>query len=545
MVASGEGALPENVSPWIEAFPDGVLIVGNLGQVVSVNSTAVRILGYEPGELLGRRVDTVFPDATSLNEPDLWKQAGANPSGVVRLQTGLPSNARRKDASIVRVEVQAAPIRLPGFNGILCTLRQTKPVEPERPSPMSLVERSLAEAQETTHVGSWEWRLPTGEFSWSDELYRLHGHEPGAFPVSFDRTLELVDPSDRERVRQHWLELRKLPAPKGPLRAIEFRILAADRGPRWIRSESRAFGDAHGNPERLIGTYQDITESKLEERKLLSGLHQAAEIELLRERDQFKTQLINIAAHELATPLTPIKLQVHLLKQGIEQRSQADQEKSLEILDRNVDRLAALVKDILEVARLQAGRLPIRKERFDLQKIVEEAVASFRQTAQHAGLSFTSDSPNGVFVFGDPKRVVQVLFNLIDNAIKFTSPPGRVHVEVRTNGGEALVHVKDSGVGMTAEQMSKLFQPFTQVHEHLVPGRKGTGLGLFIGRSIIELHGGKIWAESDGPGQGSSFRFSVPLVTVEPPTRVRGPVPQREEEIHREEAFSKRLKELV
>lgn len=240
--------------------------------------------------------------------------------------------------------------------------------------------------------------------------------------------------------------------------------------------------------------------------------------ERLRELDQLKTQFLNNAAHELRTPLTPIKLQMHLLKTSRAGPVDERQQKALHLMDRNIERLNVLVQDLLEVARLQAGKLTMQKQRTDLHKLIDEAVESFRESALLAGVAL-EHGPGGepLVADADPKRVIQVMFNLLNNAIKFTPAGGRVSVEASRSGDAALVRVRDSGRGLQGEDIPRLFTPFTQVHGGLEVTQPGSGLGLYICRGIVEQHGGRIWAESPGLGKGSTFSFALPLAA--PPQR--------------------------
>jgi signal transduction histidine kinase len=251
----------------------------------------------------------------------------------------------------------------------------------------------------------------------------------------------------------------------------------------------------------------------------------AFELQAAHERlvqiDRFKTQFINNAAHELGTPLTPIRVQLHLLEESRSGELNEQQRKAVEMLNRNVQRLAALVQDVLDVARLQAGRLSVNPEPMELGPAVEEAVESFRPAAEQAGLELAAYAPADLVVLADPKRVAQVLTNLLSNAIKFTPRGGRVQVRVRRQGGEAVLEVRDTGLGLTEEQARRLFQPFSQVHDALQNPKGGSGLGLFICRGFIEQQGGRISCASPGPGRGTTFTVTLP---TEDAVVARGPV---------------------
>lgn len=235
----------------------------------------------------------------------------------------------------------------------------------------------------------------------------------------------------------------------------------------------------------------------------------------LKELDAQRSQAIGTAALELATPLAPIREQLEALKSRGASLEPPLKE-GFAHLERNVGRIEAVAQDLLEVARFQAGFTPLERERIDLGEVVREAAGSFREAAQEAGidLELAVPGPGEVEVFVDPRRVVQVMFNLLGNAIHFTPRGGRVRVEARLAGGMGLVRVADTGQGIAPEGLQRLFHPFVQVHEG-GPEPLGTGLGLFISKGLVELHGGQIWAESEGPGKGSAFTFTLPLAGAE------------------------------
>lgn len=236
---------------------------------------------------------------------------------------------------------------------------------------------------------------------------------------------------------------------------------------------------------------------------------QEAELQSMREMQALKTQFFNAAAHELGSPLTPIRLQAARLRELGATLDPAAR-RSLEILERNVERMARLNQDILDVARLQAGRLPIDKRPVEVKALVRDAVDTFEPLAREAGIGLTATCPEGVLVEGDEQRLMQVLCNLVGNALKFTPRGGVVALDVVASGHDVRVSVRDNGPGLTTDQVARLFQPFSQVLGERQPHGVGAGLGLFICRGIVELHGGRIACRSGGPGQGCTFSFAVP-----------------------------------
>ncbi|MCA1813158.1 MAG: PAS domain-containing sensor histidine kinase [Halobacteriales archaeon] len=292
-------------------------------------------------------------------------------------------------------------------------------------------------------------------------------------------------------------------------------------GQRWLEFAVAPVRDEGPSPGTRC-LFRDVTEQHRAEEERRRSEERAAEIARLRDLDRLKTQFINTAAHELCTPLTPIKLQVEMLREGKAAGLTPAQLRSLQILDRNVDRLNDLVADVLAVARLQAGRMTVVQEPMDLRDVVNDAVESFRDVAERAGVRLTAHVER-LPVDGDRKRLAQVLFNLVDNAVKFTPRGGSIRVEASAQGQEAVVRVADTGAGIAAEDIARLFQPFTQVHDTSQMTRAGTGLGLFISRGIVELHGGSLGCESAGPGQGTTFTMRLPLLAAAEPARAAVP----------------------
>jgi PAS domain S-box-containing protein len=282
--------------------------------------------------------------------------------------------------------------------------------------------------------------------------------------------------------------------------------------------DGRVF-ERYSQPQRIGGksagrvwSFRDVTERVRAERERLAAMERLQELERLKALDAFKTQFINTAAHELGTPLTPIKVQMHLLRRMRLGGQSEEERRALDILDRNLERLHQLVKDMLESARIQAGRLTIERAPVDVNRMVMEALETYQDPAKAAGVSLEVRMTPDLWVEGDAKRLTQVMFNLLSNALKFTAPGGRITVTTHGKGDEAWVEVRDTGSGLRPQDIPRLFQPFTQVHDTMQRTQPGAGLGLYISRSIVELHGGSILAESPGPGEGATFSFVLPTL---------------------------------
>lgn len=261
----------------------------------------------------------------------------------------------------------------------------------------------------------------------------------------------------------------------------------------------------------VSSTIRDVTERKRAERTQREAEERLREVERLQEINAFKSQFINAAAHELKTPLTALQVQLYILRKERSAGRPLPEKDPVEILDRNIRRLGTLVDDLLDAARLQAARLGVRRERFDLVPVARRTVGMFEAQAQQLGVDLHAALAPELWVESDPDRLTQVLQNLLSNALKFTPAGGRVGVEAMAVAGDAVVAVHDTGVGLSQDQVGKLFQPFVRLHEATQTKVGGTGLGLYLSKGLVELMGGRIWCESPGPGGGSTFLLSLPL----------------------------------
>ncbi len=362
-------------------------------------------------------------------------------------------------------------------------------------------EAMLAEAQQLAALGSWEWDVARNRVVWSDELYRIFGVEPAAFSSTYEAYLALVHPDDQARVRGEiegaLRELRPM--------AFEHRIIRPDGAIRDVASTGKVLMDPAGHPARMVGTAQDITARKALEAQLV------AQNARLRELDQLKTNFVNSVSHELRTPLTTIRGYAEFLEDQIGGPLEPAQQAFVAHIQAAAQRLERLVDDLLDYARIEAGTFTLQIAEGDLAARVREIAESFRPQAADAHVTLVTDLPaEPVPVQLDLPRIGQVITNLISNAIKFSPPDRTVRVTLRPDPTELLVEVADEGSGIAPEEMSRLFQRFSQ----LEAGRRkqrGTGLGLSISKALVEAHGGRIGVHSE-PGAGTTFWFRVPRV---------------------------------
>jgi PAS domain S-box-containing protein len=231
--------------------------------------------------------------------------------------------------------------------------------------------------------------------------------------------------------------------------------------------------------------------------------------------DRMKSELISIVSHQLRTPMTSIKGYTDLLYLETVGEINEAQRRFLSIIKSNADRLALLANDLLDISHIETGRIRFNLEFIHISAIGDEVAASLRGQTEEKGLSLELDIPEGLPpIYGDRDRVTQILTNLIDNARHYTPAGGQITVSAQVRGNFLQVSVADTGIGIAPEDQEKIFDRFYRTDHPLVQEVAGTGLGLSIAKSFVEMHGGKIWVQSE-PGQGSTFSFTLPFAEGE------------------------------
>jgi PAS domain S-box-containing protein len=260
-----------------------------------------------------------------------------------------------------------------------------------------------------------------------------------------------------------------------------------------------------GDRRLFTGIVRDVTERKLLEEELRHRAEQLAEAD--RRKDEFLAML----AHELRNPLAPIRHSLSILAPRA--RDDAELYTTWDVVDRQVEHLTRLVDDLLDVSRITSGKVELQKETTDVADAVKRAAAEARPFIDARRLTLTVSLPaDPLRVEADPVRLTQVLNNLLNNAAKYTEPGGVVTIGAERRDGHAVLVVRDTGVGIAPEFLPRVFDLFSQQDSSLARTRGGLGVGLTLVRNLVEMHGGSVEAESDGPGKGSTFVVRLPLV---------------------------------
>jgi len=230
----------------------------------------------------------------------------------------------------------------------------------------------------------------------------------------------------------------------------------------------------------------------------------------LRDADRRKDEFLAILAHELRNPLAPIRNSLHILRLTGEHAPSA--ERVGEMMERQVNHMVRLVDDLLEVSRITRGQIELRKEPTDLSTVVRSAIEASRPLIESAGHELTVTLPDiPLTVEGDPVRLAQILSNLLNNAAKYTDPGGKISLEVRREDASAVLSVRDTGMGIPTDMLSRVFEMFMQVDRQADRAQGGLGIGLTLVKRLVEMHGGTVQARSEGAGRGTEFEVRLPV----------------------------------
>jgi len=301
-------------------------------------------------------------------------------------------------------------------------------------------------------------------------------------------------------------------ARKALLNLTEDLTRARDTLEARVKERTAELEEAKSNLEQKVG--ERTAELEKSRRAVIHMMKDLKDdMEKLKVIDRMKTEFLSMVSHELRTPLTPIKGYLYLLTSEKIGTLTDQQKKALEIISRQSEHLQTLIDSILDLSRIERGQpLPLKKEPMSIKAAIEEVAEAMKIQAQAKQLNLILEiQENLPTIMGDSIKIKRALTNLLGNAFKFTPEGGEVKVRAFAEDSSLRVEVIDNGIGLAPENLTKIFEKFYQVDSSITRAAGGMGMGLPIAKEIVELHGGKIWAESEGLGKGSKFIFTLPI----------------------------------
>ncbi|MCA9637641.1 MAG: PAS domain S-box protein, partial [Myxococcales bacterium] len=498
---------------------------------------------------LGRSVAEIFPEVWDELRPifDGVMTRGESSYFEERLFP-LDRDGRREEAYFT---IGYSPVYLAdgAVGGVLVTLQETTALLRQQ---RSLREREalLRTILENSSDGINMLDLRTGRYVFMSpaqvELTGFTVEEMNGFTV--EEAYARVHPDDRAiSIEQQ----RRVVAGEDPGPAhAEYRWRVKSGEYRWFSDSRRLIRDENGEAVAMVGVSREITEQKAAEAaiqranaRLAEAVEEAEERsrrlraseeklqhlnEELARADEAKNRFLAVLSHELRNPLTPIQMGLEIL--GAEPSPNEKTRRALGIIGRQVDRLSRLVDDLLDLNRIQSGKIELRRASVDLRALTVQAAEDHQATLDRAGVALdVALGPAPVIIDADAERIAQVIGNLLQNAVKYTPKGGHVEVSVAADvaAGEAILRVADDGVGIDAELLDRVFDPFVQADRSLERSASGLGLGLALVKEVAMLHGGVALARSEGEGRGAELIVRLPLARsaarsdARPPPRVR------------------------
>lgn len=452
------------------------------------NKAFFRLYGGNESELSFQKIDAVLhkiihPDDLELVTAHIEKVKNGTDEDQFEQEFRIVSDSHTRWFNVKSVSFKR------NENGeVVQILANAKEITNRKKAEQELIRSRdlLFQAQKAAKLGVWEWNVENDDIICSDEFYRILGSPVYSKGLSFADLTDLILPEDREMVKD---AITSSVFTKKNF-SVECRLMTEDDKFRHLLITGTPKLDENGNLKNIIGSGLDITELKDTEA-------------LLKKKEEF----LSIASHELKTPLTTAKAYIELISKFTAASPDESLRTYISKAGNHIDKLARLISDLLDISKIQSGKMQFDIKPFDLDQMLKENIENLQATSIKHKIRF--EGTTNAVLNGDKERLGQVLSNLISNAIKYSPNADEVQVFARREKGEVHISVKDHGIGIDKESYEKIFERFFRVD--IKRGHfQGLGIGLFISKEIVLRHNGRIWVESQ-PEKGSVFTFSLPV----------------------------------
>ncbi len=452
---------------------------------VRFNRAGEKLLGYSEKDLVGKNDYDFFPK----EEADFFTQKDREvlkSKNIVDI-TEEPIQTRKKGLRTLHTK-KTTLYDLRGKPAYLLGISEDITEKKDAEMRLEDSEKRLHLALQASKIGTWCWQVQTDKLIWDENCYKLFGVNPKKFIPSYATVTDLICPRDRDRIKKSVAAALI----SGSEYNQEYNILLPNKSERGIAIRSVIDRNQVGEAVSLTGICWDITEQQQKH---------ALEV---------KSEMISMVSHELRTPLHTIKESISVVLEGLAGEINPEQKEILETAKLCIDRLTRLINNVLDFQKMGAGIVAPEFEQADLNQMVREIAEIEIPNAQKKNLQIHLNlCPGALTAEVDADKIIQVLTNLVHNAVKFTEK-GAVTVKTQKKDGFAKISVRDTGIGFSQADAEKIFIEFGQTESSRKFFPQGTGLGLAISKKIVSQHNGKIWAESKKP-LGSIFHVLLPL----------------------------------
>jgi len=483
----------------VDTALDGIILINERGIIEFCNAATQRIFGYAAGEMLGNNIKMLMPEPYHSQHDGYLHRfvhtGEARIIGMGREVTGL-----RKDGTTFPMDLSVGEMHLGSqrkFTGMVHDVTERKRAEDELRETMGLQHAILESASHaiisTTVEGTITSFNPAAEKMLGYKADELVGKEtPAVFHLPEEVVARAKKVSDElGRTVEPGFEVFVAKSRLGVIDENEWTYVCKDGGQIPVLLSVTAQRDEENNLTGFLGIASDISERK--------------------KIDRLKNEFVSTVSHELRTPLTSIRGSLGLVAGGVAGEISAQAKSLIDIAYKNSERLVRLINDILDVEKIESGKMEMNLKQYDLMSLINQSIEANRAYGETYGVSFrVTESLPGVQVNIDHDRLMQVMANLLSNAAKFSPADGEVEIAVRKWKHGVRVMVSDKGSGIPEAFRSRIFQKFSQADSSDTRQKGGTGLGLSISKAIIERMGGEIGFDS-AAGEGSVFYFELPL----------------------------------
>ncbi|QKT03845.1 PAS domain S-box protein [Ectothiorhodospiraceae bacterium 2226] len=493
----------------VDSSTDAIISKDLSGRILTWNRAAERLFGYTAAEAIGQPIFIIIPPERADEPTQILTRIKAG-ERVAHFDTvRVAKDGTRIDISLTVSPIKDAAGRTIGASKIARDIRERRAAE------ATLREREARLAARAAELQTLMDEVPAVVFIADDpecHLIRANraGHELLRVPPGDNTSKTAADPRERPanfRVYRDGAELapEDLPVQRAArgeyIRNFEEEIRFDDGEVRQMLGNAAPLFDEAGQPRGAVAAFVDVT--------ALKRVEQA-----LRDDHRRKDEFLAVLGHELRNPLAPIANAVELLL--VKRGQEPDVRWAADLIQRQLKHIGRLVDDLLDLSRVSRGTLELRRESVDARELASQAAETVTPLLKARGHTLELElPPEPMRVYVDPHRLVQVLLNLLNNAVKYTPEGGRIGLQVAQEDGRLVCRVRDNGIGIAPQDLTRVFELFTRA-----PGAAaqspGLGIGLTLVRRVVELHGGRVDVVSEGPGHGSEFTVSLPILQADP-----------------------------
>lgn len=362
--------------------------------------------------------------------------------------------------------------------------------------------------------GVWDWNLQTNQVFYSRQYKAMLGYDDHEFGSTFEDWKKRVHPEDRGWVIK---EHEKHIAAKSSFISIEYRLQCKDGSYKWVFSRGKVMSfDEHNKPTRIVGTHTDISDRKKAEETVMSIMMENKKLlNKTIEYDRMKTEFFSNISHEFKTPLNVIlgtlQLLLLLLKEIPFESIRNKFERKLLLMKQNCYRLLRLINNLIDITKIDSGYFELELNNYDVIPIIRDIALSIQDYIEYKDitLEFNTNVQHKIIAC-DLDKIERIILNLLSNAIKFSNKGGRIIISVEDKGDQLVIVVRDTGIGIPQNKIPSIFDRFIQVDKSLTRNHEGSGIGLSIVKSLVELHNGRVEVKSVY-GKGSEFLVRLPV----------------------------------